>query len=697
MKNGETKTVRTICRECHDGCGMLVYVENGKAVKLESAPDNPKGELCWRAAAGLERLYHPRRLTSPLRRTGGRGEGKWRRITWDEAIDEIAGRFTEAKNAQGAEAICLVKGFYDRHADFVSRLGNVFGTPNVASIDNTCYVPSASGRLMTYGFDGVPDIAGSPDCILCWGSGANPPVRESGKLIVVNTLETDAAKKADIWLRPRPATDLALALGFLNVIITEKRYDEDFVASWTTGFDKLAAHVQQYPPEKVAEITWVKSDDIVAAARLFTSHRYACLLTGNASEDTYNSTQCARAFAIIQSICGLLDIPGGTIETEGAIKGEATSNDILRSRLTPEQEAKKLGADCGYLPPSDLWYSIGSKPVEIHPQHLLTAILEGKPYPVRALGIFGSNPLLTWSNAPRTRAALEKVPFSVVSEFVMTPTAALADIVLPVASYLETDGVVISGMGSGASCLKAQQKAVQVGECLSNQEMVLRLAEKLGLGEYFWKDIGSWIDDYLKPVGLTFAELRRRSPVISSATRYRKYLGNGFRTPSGKVELYSGLCEQWGYEPLPVYHEPEETPASSPDMLDEYPLVLTNAHEANYVHSQDRYIECIRRRRPEPLVLIHPDTAAKLGIADGDEVYIENRRGRIKQKSSLDTGIDPRVISVGHGWWFPERDYADLFGWDEANVNMLTDDSPPYSPEMGSPKMRGFLCKVYKA
>jgi anaerobic selenocysteine-containing dehydrogenase len=550
---------------------------------------------------------------------------------------------------------------------------------------------------MTYGYDGKPDLAGLPDCILCWGSSADPPVKKGGKLIVVNSLQTEAAKRADLWLQPRPATDLALALGMLNVIINEKLYHRDFVNEWTVGFDKLEKHIQNYPPEKVEGITWVSAKKMIAAAELFTSYRYACLMNGNASEDTYNSTQFARAISIIQAICGLLDIPGGTIETEGPIQAEATDRDILRDELAKEQEAKRLGAEQGYLPPSELWSSIVCKPVEIHPQHLVTAILEDQPYPIKALGIFGSNPLLTWSNSRKVYQALKMVDFLVVADLIMTPTAELADIVLPVASYLETDAVIVSSMGTGVTYLQAQRKVVQVGESLSNPEIIMRLAEKIGLDKYFWKDLHTYLDDYLKPLGMTFTELSSRGAIISSATRYRKYLEKGFHTPSGKVEIYSSLCEQWGYEPLPVYHEPEETPVSAPELLDEYPLILTSTHEANYVHSQDRYLEGARKKKPDPLVIIHPDTANRMGIAEGDIVFIENKRGRIKQKVTLSDGIDPRVVGVGYGWWFPEKGVSNMYGWDEANINILTDDSPPYSPEMGSPKMRGFLCKVYKA
>jgi anaerobic selenocysteine-containing dehydrogenase len=695
----ETKTIRTVCRECRSDCGMLVHIRGGRAIKVEIAPDPPKSmdKLCLRAELGLERLYHPARLQYPQKRVGERGEGKWQRISWDEALDTIAREFTNAKERYGAESVALAKGFYDRHADFVARLGNVFGTPNVTSIDNTCYIPSAVGRLVTYGFDGTPDISGRPDCILCWGSGANPPIKPGGKLIVINTLPTEAAKRADIWLRPRPATDLALALGMLHIIVDEGLYDKDFVDKWTTGFDKLEEHLREYSPEKVAEITWVPAGKIVEAARLFTSYSHACLMNGNASEDSYNSTQCARAFSIIQAICGLLEIPGGTVKIEGAILFEATGEDILRKQLPKEQEAKKLGAAEGLVPPHDLWDSIVCKPVEIRYQHLLRAILEGKPYSIQALGIFASNPLLTWTNSKKVYAALKKVNFLAVTDLVMTPTAALADIVLPAASYLESDAAIVSGSDTGVYYVKALQKVAQIGECRSIPEIIIDLASRLRLGNYFSKDLQTFLSDYLKPLGMTFDELRRRFSVASSNTRYRQYYEKGFNTPSGKVEIYSSLFKQWGYEPLPVYHEPAETPVSSPELLKEYPMILTTAHEADYTHSQDRYLEGLRKHKPNPLATIHPETARKLRIGEGDSIYIENKRGRIKQTATLSEGIDPRVVNAGYCWWFPERDISEMYGWDEANVNILTDDTPPYSPEMGSPQMRGFLCKVYKA
>ena len=218
---------------------------------------------------------------------------------------------------------------------------------------------------------------------------------------------------------------------------------------------------------------------------------------------------------------------------------------------------------------------------------MLTAILEEKPYPVKVLGVFGSNPVLTWSNSRRVVEALKAVDFLVVTDLVMTPTAALADIVLPAASYLETDAVITAGWLRGCY-LEPQQKVVQIGECRSDLEIICGLADRLGLGDYFAPDLDGLLDQYLEPVGVSFAELCRPPGVVSSSLRYRKHLDDGFDTPSGKVELYSSLCEEWGFEPLPVYHEVDETPFSAPEMLVRYPLVLTSGHEADYVHSQDR-------------------------------------------------------------------------------------------------------------
>jgi anaerobic selenocysteine-containing dehydrogenase len=682
INKSTTEVVKSLCSR---GQVISVHIQDGKVVKIE-------GDALGDAAA-LERLYHPNRLRHPHKRVGEKGEGKWEKIPWDEALDTIAEKLNSIKERYGAEFVAFGKGYRRPYSDYVNRLANVFGTPNVVATDSVCYVPTAVGSLLTYGYDGFPDWDYPTRCAVWWGRRGRPPLAEGAKLIVVNSLKTEAAGAADIWLQPRPATDLALALGILNVIVNEELYDKAFVEKWTVGFNKLREHIQQYSLAKVTQITWVPADKIIEAARLFAKTKPAFIKAGNAIEDNINSVQCARALAIMSAITGNLDVPGGVIEAQGVINEMGGPEVTLWDKLPSEQRGKRIGADAGLLPSHPLWHLVATMPMQVPHQFFVKAILEETPYLIKALCIFGSNPLLTWSNAKEVYRALRKLDFLVVADFVMTPTAALADIVLPVASYLEEDAAIVPPVRTPV--VQARQKVAQVGDCWPDMKILIELAKKLGLGDYFWNDIYNFLDARLEPVGMTFEEFRRRG-IIPAITRYRKYEKRGFNTPSQKVEIYSSLLEQWGYNPLPVYHEPPETPYSAPELAKEYPLILTTSHEDYFVHSQDRHLETLRKVKSEPTTIIHPETAAKLGIQDGDPVYIETKRGRIKQTAALSAGIDPRVVSVSYAWWFPETGVEQLYDWEESNINILTDDKPPHNREMGSTNLRGFLCRVYK-
>ena len=699
MEKQVDRIVRSVCKACPRSCGILVHLQDERVVKIEGAPDSPRtrGFSCILGEVAPERLYHPNRLKYPQKRVGDRSGGKWERISWDEALDTIAERLNSAKERYGAESVAFAKGHREFYCDYLTRLANVFGTPNVvAGADHTCYVPTAVGSLITYGYDGVAELETFPRCVLWWGRRGKPPLKEGTKLIVVNALETEAAAIADVWLQPRPATDLALALGILNVILNEELYDEAFISKWAVGFDELNKHVQQYPPEKAEKITWVPAEKIAEAARLFARVKPACIKAGNAIEDNLNSVQCSRAIAIMCAITGNLDVPGGVIEVQGVIDEMSGPEVTLRDKLPKEQQEKKIGADGGFLPPHPLWDLVATMPEQVHPQCFVKAVLEERPYLVKALCVFCVNPLLTWSNAKEVYNALNKLDFLVVADFVMTPTAALADIVLPVACYLQEDGADVQKNALGLPYIQVQQKVTQIGECWSDIKILIELAKRLGLGDYFWEDVPGFLNAFLDPVGMTFEEFRQQG-IIQAITRYRKYEKEGFNTPSKKVEIYSSLLEQWGYDPLPVYYEPPETPYSAPELAKDYPLVFTSCHEDYFLHSQDRHLETLRKKKPEPLITIHPETASKLGIEDGDWVNIETRRGGIKQVATLSTAIDPRVVCASYAWWFPERGASQLYGWEESNINILTDDEPPYNPEMGSTNLRGFLCKVYKA
>jgi anaerobic selenocysteine-containing dehydrogenase len=279
-----------------------------------------------------------------------------------------------------------------------------------------------------------------------------------------------------------------------------------------------------------------------------------------------------------------------------------------------------------------------------------------------------------------------------VADLFLTPTAALADVVLPAASYLEYDAIIAPPY---YPVVQVQQKVARVGESRSDAAIIRGLAERLGLGEFFWESEEEGLDFILKPAGLRFQEFRQIG-VLSGRRSFRHYEKQGFATPSGKVELFSNRLRDWGFDPLPVYRPLPETPDGSPDLAREYPLVLTSWKVGAFRHSGGRQIESLRQSQAEPVVWIHPETAGRLGIAEGDRTVIETARGRITQRASLTDKIDPRVVGVDYAWWFPERGVDSLFDWDQANVNVLTDDRNPSGSEMGTPLLRGFLCRVYK-
>ncbi|MFC2019522.1 molybdopterin-dependent oxidoreductase, partial [Chloroflexota bacterium] len=596
----------------------------------------------------------------------------------------------------GAESLAVVMGSSKGYQDgLLKRFANAFGTPNFASSAQVCSLPRMLGSQVTCGFMPVADYEYPPACLILWAF--NPAetnavhyrrltraLDRGTRLIVIDPAKTKLASRADWWLRVRPGSDLALALAMINVIVNDGLYDRAFVDKWTVGFNELKAHVQDYSPERVSEITWVAADTIREIALFYATHRPACIELGNASEQNVNSFQTSRAVAILRAITGNLGVPGGESQNSPPpTVSRLSPGMVLEEKMPAEKWQKRVDADLALLPAS-LRYVL--------PQSVVRAILEEEPYPIRAAYIGGSNPLATWSNARRAYEALQKLDFLTVAEMFMTPTAELADIVLPAASYLEFDNVTGP---TGWAVAQVQQKVASVGEAWSDIRILNELAKRMGMGEYFWTDEAEFLDAVLKPTGLTFDEFRQVG-VIWGERLYRDYKANGFKTPSGKVELYSRRLEDAGFDPLPVYYELTETPMGSPKLAEEYPLLFITAKPAPYRHSGGRQISTLRDARPEPVISLNPETAAGLGIDDGDWVYIETMRGRIRQRARLDADLDPRVVHADYAWWFPEKGANGLYGWAESNINILTDDKLPYNREMGSPNMRGIFCKVYK-
>jgi len=690
------EVVKSTCALCLALCGVLIHMEDGKPVKIVGDPDSPvnRGALCIKARRSFERLFHPDRLKYPLKRSGERGEGKWQRITWDEALDTIADKFLSAKEKYGPESIWIHMG-NGKHMDwYVERLGNAFGVPNVSWYGQVCWGPRLLGANFTNGFLPLPDYEYPPACLVIWGCNmeetrivdamnTREAVKRGSKLIVIDPREIQYVKEAILWLKVRPGSDLALALGMINVIINEGLYDKDFVVNWTVGFDQLKRHVQDYSAEKVEEITWVPAEKIKEAARLYATTKPAAIQWGNALDHGINAFQSCRAVSILRAITGNLCVPGGELKWRKVPVMERFDPAVgLGHLMPPEVAAKRLW-----------WQPEGRSLVNFTtPSLVVKAILENKPYHIAAGYIHGANLLLTSPNAQEVYKALMKIDFFAASDLFMTPTAALADIVLPAASYLEYDFVDTPPYYPIAA---VQQKVAQIEESWPDHKIMNELAKKLGIGEHFWKDENEALDTMLAPSGMTFEEFKKVG-IIPGVKEYRQYKTEGFPTSSGKVELYSQQLGKLGKNPLPVYYEPANTPQGTPELAKEYPLLFTVWKPECYRHSDYRNISSLRAVHPEPVVEIHSETARKLGIKEGDWVHIETKLGRIKQRASLTSAIDPRVVIADYGWWFPEKGISELYGWQESNINVLIDDEPPYGYELGTPNLRGIRCKVYK-
>ena len=709
------ETFKAICRMCHGGCGTIIHMVNGTIRKVVGDKANPinKGALCSKAGpASIEQLYHPDRLDHPLMRVGERGEGKWRRVNWDEALDFIADKMQAIKVQYGAEAVAFGRGTGINNTHVVSRLANLFGTPNVISIGYFCYGPRVAVCKVTAGgkYTGklwdtvaVPDVYSEPKCVVEWGSQKRTSNDHGliGHTQVTGALKTDpvhiivdprwprSAGPADLWLPLRPGTDAAMALGWMNVIINEELYDKEFVETSCYGFEELRERVQDYPLNKVADLTWVDPELIAQAARLYATTKPGCILWGNGTDQLgINTFQATRSLLILMGITGNLDVPGGNVFYPAA----KLAYPELWDKLAPEQAAKRLGGD--------KFKALNLTPYAYaHPPTLFRTILSEKPYPVKALIISGNNTVTCFPNTQMIIDALKKLELLVVADIFMTPTAELADVVLPAAGNLERDEprLHLHTKGPQATFMDTvSQKLVSIGERRSDWEFIIELGRKLGFTEYF-PSLETFANEALRPMGITWDELKKRD-YVAIPIEYKKYEKVGFGTPTGKFEIHSTIMEEWGYDPLPNHVEPPESPISTPERFKEYPLILnTGAKQPMYWHSQGRQLKTLRELSPEPIAEMNIATAADLGIKAGDFAWIETVRGRLRMKVKPHDRIHPKVVSIPHGWWLPERPGPD-HGVFEVCSNVLTDDDPETCDiALGSSPLKGLLCRVRRA
>ncbi len=712
---------------CHDNCGVLLYVRDGVLEKIEGDPANPynQGRLCPRCLAVKEMLYHEDRLRYPMRRAKeDRGKNAFERISWEEAYDIIEREMKAVIEKYGNEAIWVTQGTGRDINGYGPLMAQYLGTPNYGTgflSGIACYGPRIFSTALKSGGLFVCDYSQffpdryddprweAPEYILVWGN--NPVVANSdgtlghwvvesmkrgSKLIVMDPTLTWLAGKADVWFQLRPGTDAALALALCDQIIKDDLYDHEFVSCWCYGFDEFAEHVRQYPVSFAAETCGVPEDLIVEAARKIGRAKSCCLQWGVAMDHTSEGFITGMACFDLMALTGNFENPGGMLAADPAFGMSVTWSPRGSvwdecSEPIPHPERKNHG---------------GYKALEamngISPDALLEAMETGEPYPIKAMFMMQNNAIACMGAQPqRILPALQKMEFNVVVDLFLTPTAlACADVLLPAACFAERIGIT----GHQPYALGAIAQAVEpLGECKSDQRIIYELGDRFaGRDHRPWDSEQDFYDYLLRSTGFTYDSLKERAWAYPEF-EYRKYEKGllrpdgtpGFATSTGRYNFYCAEMAYFGFSPFATYEEPPESPVSAPDLAEKYPLVLTTgARKWGFFHSEHRQSPSMRRLHPEPEFLVHPETAAAYGIADGDWCTISNNLGSARLRAHTTVRIRKDTVSADHGWWFPERGPEDgtLFGTLESNINQLVPMRPGKSGLGASYKSQ--LCRI---
>jgi anaerobic selenocysteine-containing dehydrogenase len=793
----EQRKIKSFCALCVARCGAIATVERGRFVSLEPDPSHPTGQaLCAKGRASPELVYSSDRLLHPLKRTRPKGDADsgWQRVSWDEALDLTASAMRRIAEQHRPEAFAfsVASGSTTASADFfgwIRRLMNAYGSPNLAGSLEICGWGRALATRFTFGVgsvgvfpgDAMPDIANA-GCLILWGY--NPSMsrlthatatveaaRRGMKLIVIDPRRVGLANKADVWLRVRPGTDGALALGLANLMIERGWYDRDFIRDWSNGpmlvrgdtgrllterdvtpggseqrhlawdsatgrsvvhdsatgryeradaspalegeyqiatatgpvtcqpvFAHYAALCRGYSPEMVEATCWIPREQLEQATRLLWESRPVAYYAWSGHEQHSNVTQTARAISLLYALTGSFDVSGGNVIFPTVPSGAVVGGDLPAAK----NMAPAVGTAERPLGPARL--------NQITSLDLYRAILESKPYAVRGLLGFGANILVAHTEPQRARGALAALDFYAHADMFMNPTAELADVILPVASPFEREGLRFGfDISLEAQSLVQLRPAViePLGETRPESAIVFALAERLGLGEQFWNgDVDAAYRAQLAPSGVTLEALRAspggvRVPLQARHAKYadrdKEGVARGFATPSRKVELWSETFLTHGYAPLPGYEEPAMGPASRPELAALFPLVLTCAKNTLFCNTQHRGVASLRKRQAHPEVELHPQTAAARGIANGNWVAIETPTGRVRAVARFNASLDPRVVVGQHGWWqscgSQNAPAYDPFSADGPNFNLLI-SSAIVDPVSGTVSPRSYLCEI---
>ncbi len=570
---------------CPDICAYIVEVEDGRIARIRGDPNHPYtlGRCCPKGYAHILRAYSKDRLRYPLRK---QKDGSFLRISWEAALDEIAEKMSEARESKGPNSVGIYSGSgNDGMAPrYASRFSNAFGCRVIPGIVEICFEGAYEGARFNVGPfppHELRDWANSK-CIIIWGTNKfessihskryiQDAIDNGAKLIVIDPRKTPHAKMADIHTTIRPGTDGALALGVANEIISRGLYDKEFVEKHVHGFEKFEERAAAYDLKTVSEITWVDKRVIKDIAVTFAKHGPALIMTAPAGMNHYtNGTWAARAVHSLLAICGYIGVAGGGFQYLSSDNSPYNSKAVTLDHL--------LDSSVEPVVPSGTYV----------PEYILI----NEESPLGVLVIQAASPMTQWPNTNKTRLALEKIPFKVCIDLELTDTAQLCDIVLPATFIFEHDNLVHSELHR---IVQFAPKLVKPeGEARDELDIWREIAERLGLGEYFrlsQEDAIRLALDSEECAHITLEDLIDHPEGIRTTAPVIPFSNFEFRTPTGKIELYSTELESLGFDPLPFHEEPAESPISTPEVFENYPLIMITGRLRERLHSQYTTVE----------------------------------------------------------------------------------------------------------
>lgn len=711
------KTKHVLCATCDISCQLVATRRPGeKDYTLSGDYENPMGPgaICAKGKLAQTTFDHPNRLLKPLKRVGERGAGQWEEISWEQALDEIAEKLRGVIDRHGPEALAVTSGPWNcsTESGMTRRFMNLLGTPNYISPVALCLGNTAAVNRLTYGWLPLPDFENTR-CIVLMGHNTNSQSwvwenirlrlaeQRGAKLIVIDPRRSPQSERATIHLALKPGTDMALCMGWIQVIIEEELFDKAFVEEWTLGFDALKERVQRdFPISRVCEITGLGEEEIRESARLYANARGAIIPWSPITDQQVSSTSAIRAISILRAITGNLDAPGGEMMmgTDNEIISESELE--LTDKLSAEQKRKQLGYDdhpAFTFRAADLLAEHSERvfgeryPNIVKGTHMAVpsstfrAMAYGDPYPVKAFFAIANNALMGYGNQSLIRKAILNQELSVCFEQFMTPTANLCDYVLPGDSWMERPNLM--DFYHWATLTMTSNALYSPPEdCRNVYDFWYGLAHRMGLSEWFpWQNINELFDHRVSRSNMSFEQFKDRYKIRIGEYKHYQYRKTGFATPSGKVELYSTVLEKMGCDPLPYYRNLETS--------DDYPLKLfVGLREPQFFQSGQRHNRRLRKSNRFPRTFVHPQDAETYGLEEGKWAKVETTAGSVFMLVKLRDDVPVGLIRIPHGWWLPEED--DLGEFDH-NDGLLIPDSKEYlDREQGIPHLKGVPCRI---